>query len=334
MVMFDVAILGATGLVGETLTGILAERKFPVKELHLFASEASAGSKVKFQDREVTVAALNDADFAKCDVVFSALDENLSQKVLPKAVKHCLVIDKSSAFRLKEDVPLVVPEVNGAKIACHKNLIATPNCTTIPLVMVLAPLGCQFGLKRVVVASYQSASGAGRDALEQYRYENEFLALDQAPDKAGTSPFPRQLAGNVIPQIGSFGHDGYTGEERKLIDETRKILERPDLAVTVTCVRVPVAVGHGLAVVVELEKKATPKQVRAVLDDAPGLEVADGEDYPTPLDAAGRDEVLVGRIRKDTASETGINCWVVSDNLRKGAALNAVQIAELALKSQ
>jgi len=344
--MHNVAILGATGLVGETLVRILEERKFPVKELRLFASEHSAGTKVRFQDREIAVKALDEAKFEDTDLVFSALDDALTQKVVPRAMKHCLVIDKSSAYRLKDDVPLVVPEVNPEKIAGHKNLIATPNCTTIPLVMVLAPLSCEFGLKRVVVASYQAASGAGRDALEQYHYETEFVALEGCPGTRSRieairvmspctdSPFPRQLAGNVIPQIGRFQADGYTSEEHKLIAETRKIMELADLPITVTCVRVPVATGHALAVLAELEQKATVKQARAVLKDAAGLEVSEQDSYPTPLDAAGRDKVLVGRIRPDTASANGLHFWIVTDNLRKGAALNAVQIAEQALKKK
>ncbi|MEO0107618.1 MAG: aspartate-semialdehyde dehydrogenase, partial [candidate division WOR-3 bacterium] len=242
-----------------------------------------------------------------------------------------LVIDKSELYRLKDDVPLVVPEVNADEIAHHRNLIATPNCTTIPLVVVLAPLGRSYGLRRVVVSSYQSASGAGRDALEEYYYETEFVALRRAVEVPKDSPFPVQLANNVIPQIGGFNRDGYSAEEMKTIAETRRILGLPELPITSTCVRVPVAVGHALAVLVEFDTVVAPKQVRDTLARAPGVKLFEGHCYPTPVEAVGTNDVLVGRIRKDTSSETGLHLWVVCDNLRKGAALNAVQIAELAL---
>jgi aspartate-semialdehyde dehydrogenase len=332
MVMFNVAIAGATGLVGEKVIRILEQRNFPVKELRLFASERSEGRKVAFRDKEYEVEALDHASFEGVDVAFFALSVELTKKHLPKARKHCLVIDKSSVYRLNDDVPLIVPEVNAEQIGSHKDLIATPNCTTIPLVVTLAPLHREFGLKRVILASYQSASGAGRDALDEYRYENEFVALRRPVEPRHNSPFPIQLADNVIPQIGDFQADGYGAEEHKTMNETRKIMELPGLRITATCVRVPTAVGHALSVVAEFEKAVTPKHAHDVLVRAPGLKLMNHDCYPTPVEVTEKDEVFVGRIRKDTSSENGLHLWIACDNLRKGAALNAVQIAELALK--
>jgi len=327
-----VGIFGATGLVGGTVLRVLEERGFPIESLRLFASERSVGAKYVFRDREYEVEALEHASFDGLDVVFSALDDALTHKYVPRAMKHCLVVDKSSTYRLKDDVPLVVPEVNPECIAGHKNLIATPNCTTIPLVVALAPLHCAFGLKRVVFASYQSASGAGRDALEELQYETEFVALRRPVERPDDSPFPAQLAGNVIPQAGKFQHDGFTTEEHKTIHETRKIMGLPELPVAATCVRVPVAVGHCLAVLAEFEKPAAPGKVADALKHAAGVKLMDHDRYPTPVEVQDKDEVFVGRIRKDPSSENGILLWIATDNLRKGAATNAVQIAELALK--
>ena len=332
MPMYNVAIAGATGLVGETVLRVLEKRDFPVKSLRLFASAQSAGRKISFRDREYEIEDLDRASFEGLDVAFFSLDEALTHRYVPKARKHCLVIDKSSVYRLKEDVPLVVPEVNSQTIANHMKLIATPNCTTIPLVMVLAPLASAFGLKRVTAATYQSASGAGRDALDEYQYETEFVALHRPVERPDDSPYPVQLADNVIPQIGKFGPDGYSGEEHKTMAESRKVLGLPDLSIATTCVRVPTAVGHALAVSVDLGKPATHRQVHDVLAKAPGLNVADGDRYPTPVEVRGTDDVRVGRIRKDLSSDNGFLFWIVADNLRKGAATNAVQIAEMALK--
>lgn len=329
--MPNVGIFGATGLVGGTVLRVLEERGFPVGTLRLFASERSVGAKSVFRGREYEVEAMEHALFDGLDVVFSALDETLTHKYVPEAMKHCLVVDKSSAYRLKADVPLVVPEVNPDSIAGHKNLIATPNCTTIPLVVALAPLHRAFGLKRVVLASYQSASGAGRDALDEYRYETEFIALGKPVERPDDSPFPAQLAGNVIPQAGRFQHDGFTTEEHKTIQETRKIMDLPGLPVAATCVRVPVAVGHCLAVLAEFEKPAAPGKVADVLKHAAGVGLMTHDRYPTPVEVQDKDEVFVGRIRKDPSSDSGILLWIATDNLRKGAATNAVQIAELAL---
>jgi len=330
--MPNIAICGATGLVGEKVLQILEERNFPADQLRLFASERSVGRKYRFKDREYVVESLEHAAFQGLDVAFSALDDALTHKYVPRLMKHCLVVDKSAAFRMKDDVPLVVPEVNPDAIAGHRNLIATPNCTTIPLVVAIFPLHREFGLKRIVLTSYQAASGAGRDALDEYQYETEFIALKQPVERPDDSPFPVQLAGNVIPQAGKFQHDGFTTEEHKTIQETRKIMGLPELKITATCVRVPVAVGHCLAVLLEFEKPAAPKKIEDVLKRAAGVVVMNGDRYLTPVDVQERDEVFVGRIRRDTSSDNGILLWIATDNLRKGAATNAVQIAELALK--
>lgn len=334
MVMYQVGILGATGLVGETVLRVLDERNFAVRGLRLFASERSAGRKVVFRGHEYAVEALEHAAFDGLDLAFSALSADLTHKFVPKARKHCLVVDKSSVFRMKDDVPLVVPEVNPEAIAGHKNLIATPNCTTIPLVVALAPLHREFGLKRVILSSYQSASGAGRDALEEYFYETEFVALRRAVEVPKGSPFLVQLAGNVIPQIGGFESDGFGQEEHKTMGETRRIMNLPKLAIAATCVRVPVAVGHCLSVLAEFDRPVSPKQARDVLGKAPGLVVHDQDCYTTPTEIAGEDDVFVSRVRRDPSSENGLLLWIAADNLRKGAATNAVQIAELALKTE
>jgi len=330
--MPNVAVCGATGLVGEKVLQVLEERSFPVDKLRLFASERSIGKKYVYREREYEVESLDGASFEGLDVAFFALDDALTHKYVPRATKHCLVVDKSATYRMKDDVPLVVPEVNPECIAGHKNLIATPNCTTIPLVVALAPLHCEFWLKRVVLASYQSASGAGRDALDEYRYETEFIALGKAVERPDDSPFPVQLAGNVIPQAGKFEHDGFTTEEHKTIQETRKIMGLPELPVAATCVRVGVAVGHCLAVLAEFEKPAAPGKVADALKHAAGVRLMNHDRYPTPVEVQDKDEVFVGRIRKDPSSENGILLWIATDNLRKGAATNAVQIAELALR--
>jgi aspartate-semialdehyde dehydrogenase len=334
-----IGIIGATGLVGETLVEILQERNFPVKKLLLFSSEKSKGTKIKFhcatdkaysdtRSDEIEVDSLTKDSFKNLDIAFFALEENLAKEWIPIAQKDCIVIDKSSAFRLDKDVPLVVPEVNPEKIKEHKNLIANPNCTTIPLVVVLSPLHKAFGLKRVIVSTYQSVSGAGKNAINEWQYETEVLAFGDPVIREQDSVFPASIAGNIIPQIGSFDKQGYTSEERKVIEETRKILEFPDLFISATCVRVPVRVGHSESVSIEFEKDVNLNDVKKVLQSADGVTVLEDNKYPMPIDAANKDDVLVGRIRKDSAFENGIALWLVTDNLRKGAATNAVQIAE------
>jgi len=328
----NIGIIGATGLVGEKVIRVLEERNFPVKKLYLYSSEKSKGIRVKFHSDEIEVNVLNKESFTNLDIAFFALEENLAKEWIPIAQKECVVIDKSSAYRLDKSVPLVVPEVNAEKIKEHKNLIANPNCTTIPLVVVLAPLQKAFGLKRVIVSSYQSVSGAGRDALNEFIYETEFLACGEEIKKDPDSVFSAPIAGNIIPQIGSFDKQGYTSEEKKVIEETRKILELPDLLISATCVRVPVKIGHSEAVNIQFEKSIKVDDVIKILESAPGIKVYGDDKYPMPIDAEEKDEVFVGRIRKDTAFENGVALWIVTDNLRKGAATNAVQIAEEILK--
>lgn len=324
----SLGIVGATGLVGETLIRVLEQRDFPIKKLSLFSSEKSKGVKIKFRAEEIEVQPLSKDSFKNLDLVFFALEESLAKEWIPIAQKECVVIDKSSAFRLDDDVPLIVPEVNSEKIKNHKNLIANPNCTTIPLVIVLAPLHNAFGLKRVIVSTYQSVSGAGKDALNEFLYETEVLAVGECIKKDADSVFSAPIAGNVIPHIGSFDKQGYSAEEKKVIQETKKILELPDLAISATCVRVPVKIGHCESVNIELKKEVDLDKVIKILKSAPGIKVFEHEKYPMPIDVEDKDEVYVGRIRKDTAFENGVALWLVCDNLRKGAATNAVQIAE------
>ncbi|MEO0080172.1 MAG: aspartate-semialdehyde dehydrogenase [candidate division WOR-3 bacterium] len=325
--MKRIGIAGATGLVGETLLRILEASPHKVEELRLFASSRSAGTKLSFRDRELEVQEVAVEAFTGLDIAFFCLENELARKLVPQVSKLCPVIDKSSEFRLQEGVPLVVPEVNPEALKGHKNIIANPNCTTIPLVVALYPLHCRFGLEKLSVATYQSVSGAGRPALEQLLYETEFLALHQKPDTK-ESPLKLQIADNLIPKIGPFDSHGNSEEELKLIHETRKILGLPGLKINVTCVRVPVTVGHSLAVTCRFSQPVRPKDANGVLKDAAGVLLDVGERFATPLDCRGKDLVYVSRVRQGAEPEE-ISLWVLTDNLRKGAALNALQIAEL-----
>ncbi|GAC1691647.1 MAG: aspartate-semialdehyde dehydrogenase [Candidatus Dormibacteraceae bacterium] len=329
----NVAIVGATGLVGQQMLKILAQRKFPVASVTAFASERSVGSKVPFNGEQLTLRRLEESSFKGMHVVMFAAGADISLLYGPSAAEAgALVIDKSSAWRMKANVPLVVPEVNGEDIRDNEGIIASPNCTTIPLTMVLEPLRKQFGLRRVVVSSYQAASGAGRALLDELEEQTEAIAAGKSPSVTATS---HQLAYNVIPGGWKPDADGYNEEEMKLVHETRKILHDPALAIAATCVRVPVPIGHSEAVLIETTKKVSAADARLVLGEAPGLIVEDdphAKIYPTPHDVAGKDEVYVGRIRDDLSSSHGLMLWLVSDNLRKGAALNAVQIAERAIE--
>ncbi|MEO0078504.1 MAG: aspartate-semialdehyde dehydrogenase [candidate division WOR-3 bacterium] len=328
--MKRIGIAGATGLVGETLLRILESGPHQIEDLRLFASAGSAGTRVRFRDQDYTVQEVTPDGFKGLDVAFFCLDAGLAKRLVPEVAKFCPVIDKSSEFRLKEHVPLVVPEVNPQALAGHKNIIANPNCTTIPLVVAVNPLHQRFGLERIWLASYQSASGAGRAALEQLQYETEFVALRRAPD-THDSPLPAQLADNVIPQIDEFDPHGHTGEERKTMKESARILGLPDLKVTSTCVRVPVSVGHALAVTCRFAQAVKVKDALHVLKDAAGVVLYDRNRYVTPVSCRGNDAVYVCRVRPGADPEE-LSMWIVTDNLRKGAALNAVQIAELLAK--
>lgn len=325
--MKRIGIAGATGLVGETLLGILESGPHEIEELRLFASARSAGTKLSFRDREHEVTEVSANGFRNLDVAFFCLEADLAKRLVPEAARHCPVIDKSSVFRLRDDVPLVVPEVNPDALRAHKNIIANPNCTTIPLAVALAPLHAKFGLTALHAATYQSVSGAGRAALGQLRYETEFVALGQQPD-VKDSALPDQIADSLIPRIDDFDLHGHTDEELKLMRESAKILSLPDLRVNVTCVRVPVSVGHCLAVTAEFEEKVSPHDAQKVLKHAPGVVLAKDQEYATPASCRGRDAVYVSRVRPG-ARENELQLWIATDNLRKGAALNAVQIAEV-----
>ncbi|HEX2646254.1 MAG TPA: aspartate-semialdehyde dehydrogenase [Candidatus Dormibacteraeota bacterium] len=329
----NVAVVGATGLVGTEMLKILVQRNFPYENVRVFASERSAGREVQFNSHKLKLEKLADDSFKDVELVMFAAGADVSLLYGPIAAESgALVIDKSSAWRMKENVPLVVPEVNANDIRDNEGIIASPNCTTIPLTMVLEPLRQKVGVKRVTVSTYQSASGAGRALVDELEEQTEAIAAHKEPEVAVTS---HQLAYNVIPGGWKPQQYGYNEEELKLVYETRKILHEPELPVAATCVRVPVPVGHGESVFIETGEAIEPDDVRALLERAPGVVVSDDPAarlYPTPHDVAGKDEVYVGRIRKDMSCDKGIALWIVSDNLRKGAALNAVQIAEKAIE--
>jgi aspartate-semialdehyde dehydrogenase len=325
--MKRIGIAGATGLVGETLLRILESGPHKIEYVRLFASARSAGTKLTFRDKEYEVKELDPDAFIGLDVAFFCLEADLARKLVPQVATLCPVIDKSSEFRLSPTVPLVVPEVNPDSLKGHENIVANPNCTTIPLVVAVNPLHKEFGLDRIWLASYQSVSGAGRDAVEQLQYENEFVALKRKPDTKD-SPLGAQIADNIIPQIAEFDVHGNNGEETKTMRETAKILGLPGLKVNSTCVRVPVSVGHSLAITCRFGQPVKAKDAQRVLKQAPGVVLRSGHDYATPVDCRGSDSVYVSRVRQGAEPEE-LSMWVVTDNLRKGAATNAVQIAEL-----
>jgi len=320
-------------MVGSEMLKILVQRQFPVDKVRVFASERSVGKQVPYNGRSLHVERLDESSFKDTQVVMFAAGADISLMYGPIAAEAgALVIDKSSAWRMKANVPLVVPEVNGGDIADNEGIIASPNCTTIPLTMILEPLRQRVGVERVIVSTYQAASGAGRPLANELQEQTEAIAAGKKPEVSVTT---HQLAYNVIPGGWKPQQYGYNEEEMKLVNETRKILHDPELRIAATCVRVPVQVGHSESVFIETRDAIEPEDVRSLLEHAPGVMVEDdpaARDYPTPLDVAGRDEVFVGRIRKDLSAEKGIALWIVSDNLRKGAALNAVQIAEKAIE--
>ncbi|PWU02431.1 MAG: aspartate-semialdehyde dehydrogenase [Candidatus Melainabacteria bacterium] len=329
----NVAILGATGRVGQELLKVLDERKFPVAKLKPLASARSKDATITFQNKQYPVEQPTPESFREVDIVLASAGAEISKELAPAAVEAgAVVIDNSSAFRMSESVPLVVPEVNGHALRNHHGLIANPNCSTAQLVVVLKPLHELATLKRVIVSTYQSVSGAGKEAMDELAEQTKaVLSEEDYPP----SVFQRQIAFNLIPHIDSFLDNGYTKEEDKVIKETRKILELPQLPVTCTAVRVPVAISHSESVLCEFARAISPAEARDALANCPSIEVWDSPTegiYPTPIDAAGQDPVYVGRIRRDTSSETGLNLWIVADNLRIGAALNAVRIAEYLLE--
>ncbi len=330
----NVAIAGATGTVGEALLEILEERKFPVDQLYLLASERSAGKIVRFRGKSHRVERLDQFDFSQAQIGLFSAGGTVSAEFAPRAAAAgCVVIDNTSHFRNDDDVPLVVPEVNPERAFEHpRNIIANPNCSTIQMVVALKPLHDAAVVRRINVATYQAVSGAGAAGVRELAGQTANL-LNAKPVDCDVMPV--QIAFNAIPHIDDFQENGYTREEMKMIWETRKILEDDNILVNPTCVRVPVFYGHSEAVHIETERKLTAAQARKLLAAAPGVKVLDkpvGGGYPTPVaQAAGTDSVFVGRIREDLSHPTGINLWVVSDNVRKGAALNSVQIAEILL---
>ncbi len=329
----NVAVVGATGAVGREMTRTVEQRKFPVSKLHLVASERSRGKRLPFSGEEMEVQVLDEFSFKGIDIVLSSPGASTSLKYVPRAVKEgAVVVDNTSAFRMDAEVPLVVPEANAHAIARHKGIIANPNCSTIQMIVALKPLHDEARIKRIVVSTYQAASGAGAKASAELREQTSDVL---AGKPITVEALPDRIAFNVFPHIDVFLENGYTKEEMKMVDETRKILEDERIAVTATCVRVPVDIGHSEAINIETERKLTPGRARELLAAAPGIAVVDDlekNEYPLPINAAGRDEVFVGRIREDESIANGLNLWVVSDNLRKGAALNAVQIAEHLVK--
>ena len=329
-----VAILGATGAVGDVLRRVLAEREFPVDDLICLASPRSAGKRVSFGDDEVEVQAVSAEAFEGVDIALFSAGATRSREWAPIAIERgVVVVDNSSAFRMEPDVPLVVADVNPQAARSHRGLVANPNCSTMQLMPVLKPILDTVGIERVTIATYQAVSGTGQSAIDGLRSEASQTLASKAVEP---TVYPHRIAFNVIPAAGSFaGDDGYTDEELKLVNETRKILSEPNLRISVTCVRVPVVTGHSEAVWVETTRPMSPDQLRDLLMEREGIVVVDdpaGHAYPTPLDAAGSDDVFVGRIRRDLGCENGLALWVVSDNLRKGAATNAVQIAELLVR--
>jgi aspartate-semialdehyde dehydrogenase len=330
MPSFTVGIVGATGVVGQELLRLLQERNFPISTLRLFASARSAGKVVEWAGRKITVEEARPGVFADVDVAFFAVDGSTARALAPDAVKAgCLVIDKSSAYRMDPEVPLVIPEINPEGLRTHHGIIANPNCSTAVTLMALWPLHLKFGLKRYFAATYQSVSGTGADAVD------ELEAQVQAHVKGTAMPrkvYPYQIAFNAIPQVDSFGSDGYTGEETKMMLESRKIMGLPALKVSATCVRVPVVRAHSVAVNAEFERPVSVATARAAIAAFAGAELVDDpakQAYPTPLDFSRKMKCGVGRIRLDTALENGLALWVSGDNLWKGAALNALQNAEL-----
>ena len=326
---YNVAVLGATGMVGKEILKVLEERNFPVDKLLPLASERTAGSNVIFKGKEYKVELAEPDSFRDMQIGLFSAGASISEQLASEAVKRgTIVIDNTSFFRMHKDVPLVVPEVNAHALKNHKGIIANPNCSTVQMVVVLKPVHDRFKIKRVVVSTYQSVSGWGKEAVEELIDQTKAWVSDKP---VITKILPKQILFNVIPQIDSFDESGYTKEELKMIYETKKIMEDDSIQVTATTVRVPVFIGHSEAVNIECEKAISSESVKALLKNAPGVKVIDNPEnmeYPTAIDCVGSNDTFVGRIRKDISVKNGIDLWIVSDNLRKGAATNAVQIAE------
>ncbi|MFC0215689.1 aspartate-semialdehyde dehydrogenase [Paenibacillus chartarius] len=334
--LFNVAVVGATGAVGEQMIRLLAERNFPVKELKLLSSKRSAGTKIRFKDRELTVEEATPDSFRGVEIALSSAGGDVSKELCPiAAAAGAVCIDNTSAFRMDPETPLIVPEVNIDKINEHKGIIANPNCSTIQMVLALKPLHERFGVSKVVVSTYQAVSGAGAKAVEELWRQTRDVSSgnDVTPDilPVGSLPVKHQIAFNAIPQIDKFLDNGFTNEEMKMTRETKKILGDDSIEVSATCVRIPVAYGHSESVYVELNSDFDVEDVKRLFADAPGLVLQDDPSrqlYPLAVTSAGKLETFVGRVRRDLSNPRGLHMWIVSDNLLKGAAWNAVQIAE------
>jgi aspartate-semialdehyde dehydrogenase len=335
MTKYNVCVLGATGLVGQQMMKVLEERDFPIEKFLPLASERSAGKKVQFKGKNYTVEEVTPNSFENIHIGLFSAGGKVSAKFAPDAVKAgCVVIDNTSFFRMDKNAPLIVPEVNGDRIKDHKGIIANPNCSTAQLVLALKPVYDAVGIERIVVSTYQSTSGWGKEAIaEMYEQTKALLADPNAKVKA--KYIFKQIAFNVVPQIDAFTDNAYTKEEMKMVNETRKIFEDDKIRITATCVRVPVAIGHSEAVNIKTRKKISVDEVRKLISGFPTVVVVDDPskgEYPTPVDCRGKNETFVGRIREDISQENGIEMWIVSDNLRRGAAFNAVMIAERLIK--
>ncbi|MDJ0812131.1 MAG: aspartate-semialdehyde dehydrogenase [Woeseiaceae bacterium] len=334
---YDVAVVGATGVVGEAMLEILAERKFPIGKIHALASERSVGKRVNFGNRELVVSDLAEFDFSTVQIGLFSAGGSISAEFAPEAAAAgCVVIDNTSHFRYDDDIPLVVPEVNPDAIANYttRGIIANPNCSTIQMVVALKPIYDAAGIERINVATYQAVSGAGRDAMDELVRQTALLMNGRPLEIEGAA---KQIAFNAVPHIDSFQDNAYTKEEMKMVWETRKIFGDDSLMVNPTAVRIPVFYGHSEAVHIETRDKISADQARELLENAPGVTLVDGQEtgqYPTAVtDSSGSDPVYVGRVREDISHPRGLNLWVVSDNIRKGAALNSVQIAEILAKN-
>ena len=328
----NIAIVGATGNVGRKIIEVLENSKLSIKNLHLVASSKSAGLKLSFKGKEIKIEQLETFDFKKTNITFFSAGGKISQKYVPIAAKHSIVIDNSSFFRMDPEVPLIVPQVNSSDIKnLKKNIIANPNCSTAQLVLVLKPLHDLFKIKRVIVSTYQSTSGAGKAPMDELLQQTKFVLENK---KVVSKNFTKQIAFNAIPHIDAFADEGYTKEELKMVNETKKILDE-SIQLTATCVRIPVLISHAESINIEFEKSFTLERVSDALNKANGCKVIDDRKdggYITPVEATGKNETFISRIRKDNSNEKAINLWCVSDNLLRGAALNAVEIAETYIK--
>jgi len=330
---YNVAVVGATGAVGEEMLKILSQRDFPIRNLKALASERSEGKTLKFGSEEIKVEKLTPSSFKEIEIALFSAGTSISREFSPIAVQAgAVVVDNSAAFRMDPNAPLIVPEVNPHAIRNHKGIIANPNCSTIQMVVAIYPIHKVSRITRIIVSTYQAVSGTGREAIEEL--ENQIHQWARG-DKTTRKVYPYQIAFNLLPHIGEFLPNGYTSEEMKMVNETRKIMEDETIMITATCVRVPVFGAHSEAVTIETERRVSVEEAREILSRSPGVIVQDDPEnniYPLPLEAEEKDGVFVGRIREDESAERSLNLWIVSDNLRKGAALNTIQIAEVLIK--